>query len=94
MFKNTVLRNMFGPGRQEVTGNWRKLQGEEELHNFCTSPDINKIVKSRLMRWSACVAHIGQKRNACRILVGKSAGKRPPTRPRHRWDGNIVVDIA
>lgn len=94
MFKNTVLRNIFGPGRQKVTGNWRKLQGEEELHNFCTSRDINEIVKSKLMRWSACVTHIGQKRNACRILVGKSEGNRPPTRPRHRWNGNIIVDIA
>jgi hypothetical protein len=63
VFKNTVLRNIFEPGRQEVTGNWRKLQREEELHNFYTSLDINKIVKSTWMRWSACVAHTGQKRN-------------------------------
>jgi hypothetical protein len=94
VFKYTVLRNTYGPGRQEVTGNWRKLQREEELHNFYTSLDINKIVKPRWMRWSACVAHTGQKRKACRILVGKSEGKRPPSRPRHRWDDNILVDIA
>lgn len=94
MFKNTVLRNIFGPGRQEVTGNWRKLQREEEFHNIYTTPDINKTVKSRWMRWSACVAHTGQKRNTCRILVGKSEGQRPPSSPRHRWDGNIIVDIA
>jgi hypothetical protein len=93
VFKNTLLRNIFGPGRQEVTGNWRKLQ-REEFHNFYTSPHINKIVKSKWIRWSACVAHTGQKRNACRTLVGKSEGKRPPSRPRHRWDGNIIVDIA
>jgi hypothetical protein len=50
VFKNTILRNIFGSGRQEVTGNWRKLQREEELHNFYTSPDINKTVKSRWLR--------------------------------------------
>ena len=62
VFKNRVLRNIFGPGRQEVTGDWRKLHSAEELHNFYTLPDINKIVKSRRMRWSVYVAHTRQKK--------------------------------
>jgi hypothetical protein len=75
-FGNRVLRTIFGPKRDEVTGDWRKLHNEE-LHNFYSSPNIIKTIKSRRMRWSGQVARMGEKRNAYRILVVKPEGKRP-----------------
>jgi hypothetical protein len=65
MFENRVLRRIFGPKRDEVTGGWRKLHNEE-LHNLYSSP----MIKSRRMRWAGHVAGMGEKRNACRMLVG------------------------
>jgi hypothetical protein len=65
-----VLRRRFGPKRDEVTGDWRKLHNEE-LHNPYSSPDIIRIIKSRRMRWAGHVALIRETRNACRILVRK-----------------------
>jgi hypothetical protein len=78
-----VLRRIFGPKRDEVTGGWRKLH-DEELHNMYSSPSIIRMIKSRRMRWVGHVAQMGKKRNACRILVGKPEGKRPLGRPRCR----------
>jgi hypothetical protein len=83
VFENWVLRRIFGPKRDEVTGGWRKLHNEE-LHNLYSSLSIIRMIKSRRMRWARHVACMGEKGNACRILVGKSEGKRPPGRPRHR----------
>jgi hypothetical protein len=74
-FRNRVLRRIFGPKRDEETGGWRKLHNEE-LHNLYSSPCIIRIIKSRRMKWAGRVARIGEKRNAYRILVGKSEGKR------------------
>jgi hypothetical protein len=51
VFENRVLRRIFGSKRDEVTGEWRKLHNEE-LHNFYSSPDIIRQVKSRRMRWA------------------------------------------
>jgi hypothetical protein len=65
-----VLRRIFGPKRDEVTGGWRKLHNEE-LHNVYSSPSKIRIIKSRRMRWAGHVARMGEKRNAYRILVGK-----------------------
>jgi hypothetical protein len=65
-----VLRRIFGPNRDEVTGGWRKLHNEE-LHNLYSSPSIIRIIKSRRMRWADHVARMGKKRNEYRILVGK-----------------------
>jgi hypothetical protein len=79
VFENRVLRRIFGPKRDEVTGGWRKLHNEE-LHNLYSSPSIIRIMKSRRMRWAGHVARMGEKRNACRILVGKPEG-----RPKRRW---------
>jgi hypothetical protein len=79
-----VLRRIFGPKRDEVTGEWRKLHNEE-LRDLYSSPSIIRINKSRRMRWTGHVARLGEKRNAYRLLVGKPEGKRPLGRPRRRW---------
>jgi hypothetical protein len=70
VFENRVLRRIFGPKRDEVTGDWRKLLNEE-LHNLHSSPNMIRMIKSRRMRWTGDVARMGKKRNAYRILVGK-----------------------
>jgi hypothetical protein len=70
VFENRVLRGMFGPKGDEVTGEWRKLQSGE-LHNLCSSPDIIRQMRSRRKRWAGHVARTGEGRNVYRILVGK-----------------------
>jgi hypothetical protein len=92
VFENRVLRRIFGPKRDEVTGGWRKLHNEE-LHNLYSSPSIIKMIKSRRLRWAGHVARRGEKMNAYRILVGKPDGKRPPGIPRRRWVDNIQMDL-
>jgi hypothetical protein len=69
VFENRVLRRIFGPKRDEVTGGWRKLHNEE-LHNLYSSPSIIRMVKSRRMRCAGHVARIEEKRNAYRIWMG------------------------
>jgi hypothetical protein len=68
MFENRVLRGIFGPKRDEVTGDWRKLHNEE-LHNFYSSLNIIRMIMSRRMRWAGHVLRMGEKRNAYMILV-------------------------
>jgi hypothetical protein len=82
VFGKRVLGRTFGWKRGEVTGDWRKLH-KEELHNLYSSPNIIRMINSRTVRWARHVARMGQKRNACRIMVGKPEGKRP-LRPRRR----------
>jgi hypothetical protein len=65
----------------------------EELHNLNSLPNIIRMIKSRRMRWAGHVAHMGEKRNACRILVGKPEGRRPLRRPRFRWVDNMKIDL-
>jgi hypothetical protein len=84
VFENRMLRRISGPMRNEVTGCWRKLHNEE-LHNLYSSPSIVRTIKSRKMRLAGHVAWMGEKRNAYRILVGNSEGKRPLGRPRRGW---------
>jgi hypothetical protein len=84
VFENRVLRRIFGPKRDEVTGEWRKLLSGE-LHNLYSSPDIIRQITSRRLRWAGHVARIGEGRNVYRVLVGKPEGKRPLERPRRRW---------
>jgi hypothetical protein len=93
VFENRVLRRIFGPKRDEVTGEWRKLI-KEELRDLYSSPSIIRIMKSRRMRWAGHVVLIGEKRNAHRLLVGKREGKRPFGRPRFRWVDNIRMDLG
>jgi hypothetical protein len=87
VFESRVLRRVFGPKRDEVTGEWRKLNNED--HNDLYSlPNIVWVVKSRRMRWAGHVARMG-KRGVQRVLVRKPEGKRPLGRPRCRWEDNI-----
>jgi hypothetical protein len=83
VFENRVLRRIFGPKRDEVTGEWRKLHNKE-LHYLYTSPSIIRIIKSRRMRWVGHVARMGEKRNTYRLLVGEPEIKRPLERTRRR----------
>jgi hypothetical protein len=86
VFENRVLRRIFGPKRNEVTGDWRKLHNAE-LHNY----NLNDQVKEDEMG-RACNTN-RKKRNAYRILVGKPKVKRPLGRPRRRWVDNIKMDL-
>jgi hypothetical protein len=88
-----VLRRIFGPKTDEVTGGWRNLHNEE-LRDLYSSPSIIRIIKSRRMRWAGHVARMGEKRNAYRLLVGKPEGTRPLGRPRRRWVDNIGMDLG
>jgi hypothetical protein len=92
VFENRVLRRIFGPKSDGVTGGWRKLHNEG-LHNLYSSPSIIRIIKLRRMRWAGHVAQMGEKRNLYRLLVGKPEGKRPLGRPRRRWIDNIKMDL-
>jgi hypothetical protein len=71
VFENRVLRRIFGPKRDEVTGEWRKLHSEE-LQNLYSSPDIIREVKSRRIRWAGHVARMGEERKVYKVLVGKT----------------------
>jgi hypothetical protein len=88
-----VLRRIFGPKRDEVMGEWRKLHNEE-LRDLYSSPSIIRIIKSRRMRWIGHVVRIGDKRNEYKLLVGEPEGKRPLGRPRYRWVDNIRMDLG
>jgi hypothetical protein len=74
VFENRVLSGIFGPKREEVTGEWRKLHSGE-LHNLYSSPDIIRQIKSRRMRWAGHVARMGGGRNVYKVLVGKPEEK-------------------
>jgi hypothetical protein len=92
VFENRVLRRIFGPKRDDVTRDWRKLHNEE-LHNLYSSPNIIRMIKSRKIRWAGHVARMGETRNAYRILVGKPEGKRPLGTPRRRWVDKIKMAL-
>jgi hypothetical protein len=87
-----VLRRVFGPKRDEVTGEYRKLHNEE-LSDLYSLLNTLRMVKSRRMRWVGHVACMGEGRGEHRVLVGKLEGKRPLGRPRRRWEDNIKVDL-
>jgi hypothetical protein len=75
VFENRVLRRIFGPKRDEVTGEWRRLHNEE-LNDLYSSPNIIRVIKSRKMRWARHVACMGEGRGAYRILVGRHERRR------------------
>jgi hypothetical protein len=90
IFENRVLRRIFGPKRKE-DGSCRKLHNDE-IHNLY-SPNIVRVIKSRMMRWTEHVARMGEGRGVYRALVGGPEGKRPLGRPRRRWEDNIKMDL-
>jgi hypothetical protein len=84
-----VLRRIFVPKREEVTGDWRRLHNEE-LHNLYTSSNVIRVIKSRRMRWAGHVARMGEMKNSYKVSVGKLELNRPLGRPGHRWEDNIM----
>jgi hypothetical protein len=91
VFENKVLRRIFGPKRDKVTGECRRLHNKELYALY--SLNIIRVVKSRRLRWAGHVARMGERRGAYRALVGKLEGRRPLGRPRRRWEDNIKVDL-
>ena len=83
VFENRVLWRIFGPKRDGVTGQWRKLHNEE-LNDLYCSPNIVRVIKSRKFGWAGHVARMEEGRGVHKVLVGKSEGKRPLGRPRRR----------
>jgi hypothetical protein len=92
LFENRVLRRIFGPKRDEVTGEWRKLRNEE-LNDLYCSPNRVRVIKSRRMRWAGHVALMRDRRGVYRVLVGKPEGNRPLGRLRRRREDNIKMNL-
>ena len=92
MFENRVLRRIYGPKRDEVTGEWKKPHNEE-LNNLYSSPNIVRVIKSKRTSWAVHVAPMREDRGVQRVLVGKPEGKRPLGRSIHRWENNIKMDL-
>jgi hypothetical protein len=92
VFENRVLRGIFGPKRDGVTGEWRRLHNEK-LNDLYSSPNIIWVIKLRRMRWAGHVARMGEGRGAYRILVGRPEGRKPLGRLRRRWEDNTKMDL-
>jgi hypothetical protein len=92
VFENRVLRGIFGPKRDLVTGERRKLH-KGELNDLYFLPNIVREVNSRRIRLTVHVARMGEGRGMYRVLVGKPEGKRPLGRPRRRWEDNIKMEL-
>jgi hypothetical protein len=84
--------SLFGPKRDEVTGEWKRLHNEK-LNDPYSSPTILRVIKSRRMRWAGHVPRMGEGRGVCRVLLGKPEGKKLLGRPRRRWEDNIKMDL-
>jgi len=92
VFGNMVLRRIFGPRRDEVTGEWKRMHNEE-LNDLYSSPNNLRVIKSRIMRWAGHLASLGEERGVYMVLVGKPEGKSPLGRTRRRWVDNIKTDL-
>jgi hypothetical protein len=86
-----VLKRIFGPKRDEVTREWRKLL-KEELNDLNSSPNIMRVIRPRRKRWVGHAAGMRERIGLCRVLVGKREGKRTLGRPRRRWE-DIKIDL-
>jgi transposase InsO family protein len=93
VFGNRVLRRIFGPKRDDLMGERRKLHSGQ-LHNLYSSPDIIRHIKSRRMRWAGHVARMAGGEKMYRVLVGKPEAKRPLERLRRRWEDEIKMDLS
>jgi len=87
-----VLRRIFGPERNKVRGEWRRLH-YEELSDLYPSPNVIWVTISRRMRWGVHMAHMGERTGAYEILVGKPEAKRPLGRSRHKLEDNTKMDL-
>jgi hypothetical protein len=87
-----MLSRIFGPKRDEVTGEWRKLH-HKELNDLYSSPNIFRMIKSRRMRWAGRVVLMGDSNCVYRVLVEKPEGKRSLGRPRCRWENDMKMDL-
>jgi len=92
LFENRELRRIFGPKMNDVTEEWRKLHNDE-LNDLYSSTNIIRVIKSRRMRCVGHVARMGERRDVCRVLVGKPEGNISLGRPRLRWEDNIKMDL-
>ena len=92
LFEYRVPRKMFMSMTYEVTGESRRLHNEE-LYNLYSSPNIIRLIKSRIIKWAGHVARIRNRRGAYRIFLEKPDGRTPRERPRLRWDSSIEVDL-
>jgi len=90
VFEKMVLRRIFGPRRDKVTGEWRKLHNEE-LNYLYSSPNIVRVLKLKRMRLAGHVARMGDLRGLCRVLMLKPEGRRPLGKPRRKWVDNILI---
>jgi hypothetical protein len=91
-FENRVLKGIFGPKRDEVIGEWRKLHNEE-LNDLYSSPIIIRVIKSRRMRWAGHIARMKERRVVYTVLMGKPEAKKLLRRPRCRWEVNIKMNL-
>jgi hypothetical protein len=91
VFENKVLRRIFGPKRDEVTGEWRRLHNKE-LCALYYSPNINRVIISRRLKLAGHVARTGKIRPSYRVLMEKLQGRRVLERLKFRWEGNIKMD--
>jgi hypothetical protein len=93
VFENRVVRRIFGPKWDEVTGECRRLHNEE-LRGLYSFPNIIRQIKSRSMRWAGHVPSMGEERNVYRVLMGNPEGKRPLGRQRNRWENGIRMVLG
>ena len=91
VFENGVLRWIFRPERDEVTGEWRRLHNAERYALYA-SPN-SRVIKSRRLGWARHVARMGERRGAHGVLVGKPDGRRLRGRPRRKWEDDIKMDL-
>jgi hypothetical protein len=90
VFENRVFRRKFGPKRNELTGEWRRLYNEE-LNDLHSSPNTILVIQSRIIRWAGHVARMGARTGAYRVLVGKPEGKRPLRRTWRRLKDKVKI---